>query len=305
MLLLTAFIWGTSFAAQRSGLEFVGPFTFNAIRCFIGGIVLLPVIYLLDKGKKRNRILPPAKKENRELFAGGVLCGAVFFAASSLQQVALVHTTAGKTGFINSLYVLFVPVLGLFLGKKVALKVWISVAAALVGLYFLCITEELSVNVWDLVVLLSAVAYSVHILVIDHYTARVDGVKMACIQYFVCGGLSLLPMLLLETLRPGELIPIWLQLIYAGAFSCGVAFTLQIVAQKYTEPAVASIILSVESVFALLGGFVLLGERLTMREWIGCAFMFAAIMLSQMPKKGANGKDQPASSSARRDSTML
>jgi len=285
MLLLTALIWGTAFVAQRSGMEYVGPFTFNAIRCFIGGLVLLPVIFFTGAVRKRRGDFWPAKKELRALISGGVLCGAVLFVASSLQQVALVHNAAGKTGFITSLYIVFVPVLHLFIGKKVPLNVWVSVVIAVVGLYFLCITEELSISGWDLLVLLSALAFSVHILAIDHYSVRVDGVKMACIQYFVCAGLSLFPMLALEEVRPPALIPIWFELIYAGAFSCGIAFTLQIMAQKYTEPALASLLMSVEAVFALLAGLLLLGERLTRREWIGCLIMFTAILLSQMPKK--------------------
>lgn len=285
MLLLSALIWGTAFVAQRSGMEHIGPFTFNAIRCFIGGLVLLPVIFFMGAAKKRLEGDGRAKKGTRALVSGGVLCGAVLFVASSLQQVALVHNAAGKTGFITSLYIVFVPVLHLFIGKRAPLNVWLSVVIAVVGLYFLCITDELSVSGWDLLVLLSALAFAVHILVIDHYSGRVDGVKMACIQYFVCGALSLVPMLALETVRPCELIRVWLELVYAGAFSCGIAFTLQIEAQKYTEPALASLLMSVEAVFALLAGLLLLGEKLTRREWLGCLIMFTAILLSQMPKK--------------------
>ena len=283
MLLLTALIWGTAFVAQRSGMEYVGPFTFNAIRCFIGGLVLLPVIFFTGAVRKQRRFRP-AKKSCAHSFQEA-FCAGRALVANSLQQVALVHNAAGKTGFITSLYIVFVPVLHLFIGKKVPLNVWVSVVTAVVGLYFLCITEELSISGWDLLVLLSALAFSVHILAIDHYSVRVDGVKMACIQYFVCAGLSLFPMLALEEVRPPALIPIWFELIYAGAFSCGIAFTLQIMAQKYTEPALASLLMSVEAVFALLAGLLLLGERLTRREWIGCLIMFAAILLSQMPKK--------------------
>lgn len=281
--MLTALIWGTAVVAQRSGMEHVGPFTFNAIRCLIGGTVLLPAILITDSGKRRRgEAVRRTKKELRELIIGGALCGAVLFVASSLQQVALVHTAAGKTGFITALYIVFVPVLGLFIRKKVPLNVWVSVIIAVVGLYFLCITQELSVSGWDLIVLLCAIGFSVHILIIDHYSTRVEGVKMACIQYFVCGVISLIPMLMTETLKLSKLYPVWFELFYAGAFSCGIAYTLQIMAQKYTEPAVASLLMSVEAVFALLAGMLLLGEQLTRREWLGCGFMFAAILLSQM-----------------------
>lgn len=286
MLLLTALIWGSAFVAQRSGMEYIGPFTFNAVRCFIGAIVLLPVILILDSGRKRRGLsLPRTKKERRALITAGVLCGLILFVASSLQQIALVHTAAGKTGFITALYIVFVPVLGLFIGKRVPLNVWVSVLVAVVGLYFLCLTEELSISGWDILVLMCAIAFSVHILAIDHYSTRVDGIKMACMQYFVCGIISVFPMLLTETPKLGDIAPVWFQLFYAGAFSCGIAYTLQIMAQRYTEPAVASLLMSVEAVFALLAGLLLLGEQLTEREWMGCFFMFTAILLSQLPEK--------------------
>ena len=277
MLLLTALIWGTAFVAQRSGMEYVRlPLTqYAAYR----RTVLLPVIFLRAALKRRGDFAGrKSRRTHFEAFCAPCLCRKLAVAGRARTQ------RGGKNGFITSLYIVCARASPVY-RAKVPLNVWVSVVTAVVGLYFLCITEELSISGWDLLVLLSALAFSVHILAIDHYSVRVDGVKMACIQYFACAGLSLFPMLALEEVRPPALIPIWFELIYAGAFSCGIAFTLQIMAQKYTEPALASLLMSVEAVFALLAGLLLLGERLTRREWIGCLIMFAAILLSQMPKK--------------------
>lgn len=281
MLVVTALIWGSAFVAQSVGMDYLGPFTFNSIRCFLGGLILLPVIKLFDMQKKNDT----KRKNPRTLLVGGICCGTALAVASSLQQLGIVYTTAGKAGFITALYILIVPVMGLLLKKKVGKKTWIGVALAVIGMYFLCITDGFSISGGDFLVFLCAIIFAVHIMVIDHFSPRVDGVKMSCIQFFVCGILCAIPMLLFERPDPAQILAAWMPLCYAGFLSCGVAYTLQIVAQKNTNPTVASLLMSLESVFAVLTGWIILGERLTPREFAGCALMFAAIILAQLPEK--------------------
>lgn len=284
MLLLTAFIWGTAFVAQSVGMDYLEPFTFNGVRCLIGAIALLPCIWFFNRGKeKENKINDENAK--RDLIKGGIACGILLFAASSLQQIGLVYTAAGKAGFITAFYIVLVPVFGIFLHKKIGWKVWTAVAIALAGLYFLCITEAFTIGVGDIYVLLCALIFSVHILVVDHYAPKVDGVKLSCIQFLVAGIVSIPFMLILESPKMGNMVTSWFPLIYAGVFSCGIAYTLQILGQKNVNPAIASLILSLESCFSVLSGWVILGERLSARETIGCIMMFAAIILAQIPDK--------------------
>ena len=250
------------------------------MRNLIGGVALLPCIAFLGRGNRGN--VPGSRKD---LIVGGVCCGVLLFAASSLQQIGLVYTTAGKSGFITAFYIVIVPVLGIFLRQKVGWKIWTAVGIALVGLYFLCITEGFSVNIGDFYVFLCALLFSLHILVIDYFAPRVDGVKMSCIQFFVCGLISLIPMFALETPTISGLLAGWFPLFYAGVLSCGVGYTLQIVGQKNVNPTVASLLLSLESCFSVLAGWIILGERLSVREGMGCVLMFAAIILAQLPEK--------------------
>lgn len=281
MLFLTAFIWGTAFVAQSVGMDYLGPFTFNGVRSLIGGIALLPCIWLLHKlnGESKN------EGSRRELLTGGTACGVLLFAASSFQQIGIQYTTAGKAGFITAFYIVIVPVLGVFLHKKIGWKIWLAVILALAGLYFLCITESFSIGKGDTMVFLCALVFAVHILVVDYYSPKVDGVKMSCIQFFVCGILSLPFMFTLETPELGSIVVAWMPLLYAGVLSCGVAYTLQILGQKNVNPAVASLILSLESCFSVLAGWIVLGERLSLRESAGCVLMFMAIILAQLPEK--------------------
>lgn len=286
MLILTAFIWGTAFVAQSVGMDYLGPFTFNGVRSIIGGIALLPCIAFLNR---INGVQKKAEGGRRDLIGGGIACGLLLFAASSLQQMGIQYTTAGKAGFITAFYIVIVPVLGIFLGKKTGWKVWLAVALALAGLYFLCITEKFSVGKGDILIFICALVFSVHILVIDYFSPKVDGVKMSCIQFFVCGIVSLPFMFGLETPRVSAMLAGIVPLLYAGVLSCGVAYTLQIVGQKNVNPAVASLILSLESCFSVLAGWLVLGERLSVREGAGCVLMFAAIILAQLPDKKRNG----------------
>ena len=225
------------------------------------------------------------EKSGKDLITGGIACGVLLFTAGSLQQAGIQYTTAGKAGFITAFYIVIVPVLGIFLHKKIKWKVWMAVLLALVGLYFLCITESFSIGKGDILVFLCALVFSVHILVIDHFSPKVDGVKMSCIQFFVCGLLCAVPMLLFETPDITQLLAAWKPVLYAGIMSSGVAYTLQIVGQKGMNPTVASLILSLEAVVSVLAGFVMLDQQLTMRETMGCAFMFCAIVFAQLPQK--------------------
>lgn len=284
LLLLTATIWGTAFVAQSVGMDHVGPFTFICVRYWIGGLFLLPCIRLLDRVVGRPAAAAP---ENRRVhLIGGVCCGAALFVASVLQQLGIQRTSVGKAGFLTALYILIVPLLGLFVGKRVSRRIWGCVAVALVGMYLLCMTESLSVSTGDLLVMLCAVGFSIHILVIDHFSPRVDGVRMSCIQFFTAGALGIVPMLL-EQPDLSSLLAAAAPILYAGALSSGVAYTLQVVAQKDTDPTVATLIMSLESVISMLAGWVILGQALSPRELAGCALVFAAIIVAQLPERAA------------------
>lgn len=290
LLFLTAFIWGTAFVAQSVGTDYVGPFTFNCARSLVGGVVLIPCIWLLGRTAPSEKRESQKTEDKRGLLTGGILCGILLCLASNFQQMGIAYTTVGKAGFITAFYIIIVPILGLFLKKKCAPTVWVGVVLALAGLYFLCITEEFSVGKGDALVFICALLFSLHILVIDHYTELVDGVKMSCIQFFVCGILSGIPMLLFENPRISDILAAWQPILYAGVLSCGVAYTLQIVGQKGINPTVASLILSLESVISVLAGLVVLQQRLSGREVAGCILMFGAIILAQLPQK--KGKEE-------------
>ena len=290
ILVLTAFIWGTAFVAQSVGMDYLEPFTFNGVRSLIGGAALLPCIAILQKMNRKDGVgkepgSGDVRRERKDMVFGGIACGLLLFAASSLQQIGIQFTTAGKAGFITACYIVIVPVLGIFLKKKIGWKVWAAVAIALAGLYFLCMTEKFTVGKGDVLIFACALVFSLHILVIDYFSPKVDGVKMSCIQFFVCGIASLPFMFALETPKIGAMIAGWMPLLYAGVLSCGVAYTLQIIGQKNVNPAIASLILSLESCFSVLAGWLVLGERLSVRESAGCVLMFAAIILAQLPEK--------------------
>ncbi len=289
MLVLTALIWGTAFTAQSVGMDYLGPFTFTSVRSLMGGIVLLPVIWVFDKvnaNAERGREEKAEKdRKRRDLICGGALCGLALCTASNLQQIGIQYTTVGKAGFITALYIVLVPICGFFLGKRAGLKLWGSVVIAAAGLYLLCITEKFTIGKGDFLVLLCAAVFTVHIMLIDHYSPLVDGVRMSCIQFFVTGVLSAIPMFLFEKPSLSQLAAAAVPLLYAGVLSSGVAYTLQIVAQKGVDPTVASLILSMESVFSVLAGWLILGQSLSVREVLGCVLMFTAILLAQLPEK--------------------
>lgn len=291
LLLLTALIWGVAFVAQKDGMNYIGPFTYNGVRSLLGGAVLLPLLPLLDRLRSRSGAF--RKGSRRDILLGGVLCGAVLFIASNLQQLGIAMqdpgTNVGKAGFITACYTVIVPVMSLFLRKKPPLLVWIGVGVAVVGFFFLCLMDGLTAGVGlglgrsDLMLLLCAVVFSVHILVVDRFSPLADGVRISCVQFFVCGALCLPFMFTLETPTLGSILDAWLPIAYAGVMSCGVAYTLQIVAQKGVHPAVASLLLSLESVFSVLAGYLLMpGSALSGWELLGCGLVFAAVLLVEL-----------------------
>jgi drug/metabolite transporter (DMT)-like permease len=290
LLLLTATIWGVAFVAQSVGMDYVGAFTFSCVRCLIGGLVLVPCIFLLDKLRLKGLAADAPERaiytwKQKELFVGGICCGLALFVATNLQQFGLKYTTVGKAGFITALYIVIVPVIGIFLKKTKGFRIWISVVLAVAGLYLLCMTEGFSLSAGDFLVLLCALVFSIHIMVVDYFSPKVDGIRMSCIQFFVCGVLSGIGMLLTEQPHVGAMLQAWIPILYAGVLSCGVAYTLQIVGQKGMNPTVASLIMSLESVVSVLAGWLLLGQSLSVREISGCVLMFAAILLAQLPQK--------------------
>lgn len=283
--ILAAFIWGTAFVAQDLCADSIGAFAFNATRYFIAVLALLVVILISDKVKKNKPTLTAQEKKaaNKQLWLGGLCCGAALAIASNFQQAGLVAgTDAGKAGFITALYVVLVPVFGLFFKRTVSLPTWIAVVLSVVALYLLCIKGDFSLAPGDLLVLVCAVCFAVHILVIDHFTAYCDGVKLSCLQFLFAGIISTICMFIFEDVDFAAILSCALPLLYVGIFSCGVGYTLQILAQKDSNPTVVTILLSLESVFAVIAGAIILKQQMTVREYIGCAIMFAAVILAQI-----------------------
>ena len=279
--LVTAMIWGTAFVAQSVGAEYMGPFTFNTARAVIAFFFLLGLCGLRALWRRGRGESPAGSR--RDLILGGLCCGAALSVASFFQQKGLETTTPGKAGFITALYIVLVPLAGLVLGKKVPRALWLGVALAGGGLYCLCVSEELSVTGGDLYVLACAFCFTAQILVVDHFTNKVDGVALSCVQFLVMAVLSAAGALA-ETPPPLELLPKYLgPVLYVGVFSSGVAYTLQILAQKDSNPAVVSLLMSMESLFAAVAGALILGTRMTGREYLGCALMLAAVVLAQLP----------------------
>lgn len=283
ILLLTATIWGVAFVAQSVGMEYIGPFTFNAIRCVLGGMVLIPVILVLKK-KKETGAENQEKEDRKTLWMGGIACGVILCIASNLQQFGIMEASVGKSGFFTALYIVMIPVIGIFIGKRPGIKLWFCVVLAVVGMYLLCMKDgSFTIERADIMLLLCALAFSFHILVVDYFSPKVDGVKMSCIQFFVCGVLSAVGMLFTETPDISNIQAAWLPLLYAGLLSCGVGYTLQIVGQKGINPVIASLIMSLESVISALAGWVILGQVLSPKEILGCILMFVAIIITQIP----------------------
>lgn len=282
--MLAAFIWGTAFVAQSVGADYVEPFTFNAARSAVAFLFLLALCGVFRAVRRRDPKAETAPGSRKELVIGGVCCGLALTVASNLQQKGLETTTSGKAGFITALYIVIVPIAGIFLGKKAPKVIWVSVVLAVAGLYCLCITEDFTITGGDFYILLCAFCFTAHILVIDHFTQRVDGVAMSCIQFLTAAVLSAAGMLLTESPSLEALRTCAGPILYVGIFSSGVAYTLQILAQKDSNPTVVSLLLSLESVFATLSGAVILGDTMNGKEYFGCVLMLAAVVLAQLPE---------------------
>lgn len=287
LLFLAATIWGTAFVAQSVGMDYIEPFTFNAVRNILGALVLIPCIAFLKKASRDNSASGQKKKySGKALILSGVICGTILCIASNLQQFGIRSTSVGKSGFITAMYIVLVPAIGILFKKKTSLRIWISVFIAMFGLYLLCVTDNfMTVQSGDIMLFACALAFSFHILVIDKFSPLVDGVKMSCIQFFTCSVLSSICMLIFEEPRMDLIIDAWLPVLYTGIMSSGVAFTLQIIGQKGLNPTVASLIMSLESVVSLVAGWIILHQVLSVRELIGCVIMFLAIIIVQIPSK--------------------
>ena len=295
LLLLTAAIWGFAFVAQRVGARYLGPFTFNGIRFFLGGVSLVPLLlgrYYFERRRKEGPAgdtqgngtigAQPDKKGKKFALLAGLMAGTVLFLASTFQQMGMVETSSGKAAFITGLYIILVPLLGLFIKKKVGAIVWLSAVLALTGLFLLCVTKDLTVAVSDLYEIIGAFFWAIHILLIDYAARRVEVLKLSVYQFFTCSVLSLLLAVLLENISLEAIYQAALPIAYGGFCSVGIAYTLQAVAQKNVDPAPAAIILSMESLFATLGGFLLLNEGLTARSGVACLLMLSGMVLAQI-----------------------
>ncbi|MDD3212940.1 MAG: DMT family transporter [Eubacteriales bacterium] len=297
LLLLTAAIWGVAFVAQDVAMDTMEPFAFNATRLLVAALALLPAIRFLDRLEQKRALksgeaaavphtlkhMTPAQR--RTLLIGGLCCGVALFLGSGLQQLGIRDTSAGKAGFVTALYIVLVPLSGLFFKRPVRRNVWFAVGLCVVGLFLLCVTDTFAVGAGDIELLLCAAAYTAHILIIDHFSPKTDGVRMSCLQFFVASSLCAVVMLFTEHPTFQSLLRCWVPLLYAGFLSGGLGYTLQIVAQRDTDPTVASLLMCLESVFAVLAQWAILGELLTTRELLGCGLMLCGIVLAQLPMR--------------------
>lgn len=279
LLLITAVIWGFSFVAQSVGVDSLTPSMFNGIRTLLGALVLVP--FAISSAKKT--FSDSHIKKNTLL--GGVICGVLLCVASTVQTYGLIYSGTGKAGFITALYIVFVPICYLFTGNRLNIKIVVSVITATFGMYLLCGGGEFSFGIGEVYLLVSSVCFTFHILVIDRFSPKADGVVMSCIQFAVSGTINIIYMLVFENPVLSDITAAYLPILYSGVMSCGIAYTLQIVGQKYADPTSASLLMSLESVFAAVGGWLLLDERMSVKEIFGCLIMFAAIVLIQLPSK--------------------
>ena len=279
LLVTAAAVWGFAFVAQRMGMEHVGPFTFNAVRFLLGALSLMPIYWLSTnrKGKKSHSL-----QNSTGIVKWGFFAGIALFAGSSFQQIGLITTTAGNAGFITGLYVIFVPILGLFIKQKTQPVVWLAAAMAVAGMYFLSVEEGWAINIGDMLVLISALFFAIHVLVIGHLTKLYNALKLSIVQFLTCGVLSLVVALAIENLSLDGILKAAIPILYGGLISVGVGYTLQVFGQKHSKPAPAAIILSTEAVFAVIGGVLILHETMDIKSLFGCALMFAGMVLAQI-----------------------
>lgn len=290
LLLLAAFVWGTAFVAQKSGGS-LGTFTYNGIRTLMGFLFLLIIIAIKDhtpsaKSKRKEMTIDEIKKGKRILTIGGICCGVALFVASNLQQFGIMHTTVGKAGFITSLYTIIVPIISIILKKRVRPVIWLCVIIAIFGFYLLSMgSGEFKLQFGDAIILICALVFAVHIMIIDHFVPHCDGVKLSCIQFLVSGLLGIVFMFIFEKPAIHEILNMWFPILYAGILSSGVGYTLQIVGQRHAEPTQATLLMSLEAVFSALAGALLLAERMAVKEYLGCAIIFAAVIIAQLPER--------------------
>jgi drug/metabolite transporter (DMT)-like permease len=282
-LLITAMIWGAAFVAQSKGNEYIGPWTFTCLRFMIGGMTLCALMPFLDRIRHTEK--PRTETERKYLFKAAFCCGAVLCAASIFQQAGIQYTSVGKAGFLTTLYVILVPVLSVFLGRKIRWNVWLAVLLAMAGIYFLSLSGMEALALGDILLLICAFLFTGHILTIDHFSPHTDPVRLSAWQFLVCGMISFIPMLVFERPAISMIFQAAVPILYAGVMSSGAAYTLQIVSQKNLEPSLASILMSLESVFAALCGFIILHQVLLPRELLGCCLVFAGVLLAQVPEK--------------------
>lgn len=283
MLILTAVIWGTSFVSQKLGMNYVEPFTFGASRFLLGALVLIPVILIFDRSNNKNNGKAINDSYSRkDLITGGILCGSALFLGASFQQIGIVYTTAGKAGFITALYIVLVPLFGLFMKKKISRLVWFGVALATGGLYLLCIKEGFTIQVGDAIVMAGTIFWALQILIVDAYNDKTQGLKLSCAQFITAGILSAVAALIFENPSLTTIIECAGPILYTAIMVVGVAYTLQIIGQKTTDPNIAAIILSMESLFAVISGAIFLKETMTIKEIAGCVLMFAAVIMTQV-----------------------
>ena len=280
-LLLTAAIWGLAFVAQRIGAQYIGTFAFNGIRFALGSLSLVPLLFY--SAKKSG---PEVKSDFSQVFKAGIIAGTVLFIASSFQQIGLTETSAGKAAFITGLYMVIVPLLGIFSKQRIAIFTWIGVAVATVGLYFLSVTENFTIVKADLLELSGAFFWALHILLIDRYIKRIDLLRLSFSQFLTCSVLSLAVAFCTENITLLSIQQASIPILYGGILSVGVAYTLQALGQKHAKPSHAAIILSLESVFAAVGGLIILGEKLGARGYLGCLLMLTGMVLSQVQNFG-------------------
>lgn len=286
MLFVAATIWGGAFVAQSVGMDYVGPFTFTMARSVLGALVLVPVILFFSRADGWQLMATGVPRN--VLWKSGLTCGFFMCTGTLFQQYGIMYTTVGKAGFITAFYIVLVPLVGIFLGKKTASSIWLAVGLALVGLYFLTMRGGFDVGLGDGLILIGAVLFTGQILSIDHYVSMVDGVVLSCMQLAVSAVLSGVLVILFETPSWTQLLAAWQPILYAGILSSGVSYTLQILGQRGLDPTLASLVLSLESCISVLAGWLLLGELLSAREAFGCVLMFVAIILAQLPKRTFN-----------------
>lgn len=293
ILLLTAVIWGSSFVSQTVSMDHIEPSTFNGIRMLIGAAVLLPFIIFSNVKEKEVK----SKKDLKTLLIGGIMCGVVLCVASTLQTLSMKEISGGKAAFITATYIIFVPIISIMLKKIPSLRTLPAILTAIVGFYFLCIKpgDSLALGYYETVALVCAVLFSVHIILVDYFSPKVDGIKLSCMQFFVCGTINIIIMFAFEKTDINEILRCWFPIVFAGAFSCGIAYTLQIYGQKYTDPSTATLLMSLESVFASIFCFILPPyvpeDIMSLREVFGCALIFIGILIVQMPSKSKKMRD--------------